>query len=232
MARVLLSEVRSYKDLNDKVGYTVSEPYDEYYRPMKISNVQKSRRTDLAKRLDTIFEGLLITAYESQRQYSIISGLDEINRLSGTMVYRIEDIEEARQEYLDAVDGIYDPDRRLPGRADEAIYGMLAVLMRHLDDAYYYSRDRARAIAEEEGNFVYEYSELAEALRAGYTRKRWNTIMDGRERDSHAELNGTVIPIDQPFMARGGLLQFPGDDSMGVSDEELVNCRCSLSYQK
>ena len=238
MARVLLSEVTDYKDLNEKVGYTISEDYVDYYAPMRISKSQKEKRADLARRLDTVFEGLLIYIYESQQAYSVLSGLDEINRMSGTTTIQISGIsaiyqnaiDTAEAEYLEAVEDIYDPDGVLPIRARETILEMIAVLMRHSDDAYYYSRDRARAIAEEEANFVYEYTDLADAIEEGYQYKTWETIMDGRERESHAELNGVTVEITEPFEAQGGLLMFPGDDSLGASDDELANCRCSCSY--
>ena len=238
MAQVLLSDVSDYDDLNEKVGYRISEPYDEYFAPMRISKAQKEKRADLAKRLDDVFEGLLIYVYESQRAYSVLEGLDEINRMSGTTIVQISGlsaiyqsaIDTAREEYLEAIEDIFDPNGVLPLHAEETILATLTVLMRHSDEAYYYSRDRARAIAETESNYIYEYSELADAIEEGYQYKTWETIMDGRERDSHAELNGVTLPIEEPFEARGGLLAFPGDDSMGASDEELQNCRCSLSY--
>ena len=236
MARVLLSEVKDYADLNAKVGYTISEDYEDYYRPMRISKSQKEKRADLARKLDTAFEGLLIYVYESQQAYSLLEGLDEINRMSGTTIIEMRVpyqniIDETREEYLQAIDGIFDPDGVLPIHAEATILEMLAVLMRHSEDAYYYSRDRARAIAEEEANYIYECSELSEAIEDGCTMKTWNTIMDGRERDSHAEVNGVTIPIEEPFELEGGYVMYPGDDSMGASDSELANCRCSCSYE-
>ncbi|MFA5252736.1 MAG: phage minor head protein, partial [Phycisphaerae bacterium] len=58
---------------------------------------------------------------------------------------------------------------------------------------------------------------------AGVKKKEWITSIDGRERLSHAALNGEVVEMDEPF-SNG--LDYPGDPSGDA--EEVVNCRCSL----
>jgi hypothetical protein len=60
--------------------------------------------------------------------------------------------------------------------------------------------------------------------------KTWVTAHDNRVRSSHVPLNGVTIPFDQPFEAEGGLMMFPGDDSLGAGAEERVNCRCAVLY--
>lgn len=60
-------------------------------------------------------------------------------------------------------------------------------------------------------------------VAAGLKQKEWLTAIDGRERESHAAINGEVVEIDQLF-SNG--LGFPGDPS--GSAEEVVNCRCVL----
>jgi len=49
----------------------------------------------------------------------------------------------------------------------------------------------------------------------------WSTSIDGRERDSHRELNGEIIPIGGTF---SNDLHYPGDSS-GIPSE-IINCRC------
>lgn len=46
-------------------------------------------------------------------------------------------------------------------------------------------------------------------------------------RDSHIELHGTTIPLEDDFHAAGGPMFYPGDDSR-VGPEEICNCRCYL----
>lgn len=54
-------------------------------------------------------------------------------------------------------------------------------------------------------------------------QKEWLTSLDGRERDSHAAINGQVVGMNQAFS--NGLM-YPGDPSGNAS--EVVNCRCTL----
>lgn len=56
-------------------------------------------------------------------------------------------------------------------------------------------------------------------------KKGWSAHTDGRERASHAALDGDFVDIDDEF-ANG--LQYPGDP--GGEPEEVYNCRCSLVY--
>ena len=51
----------------------------------------------------------------------------------------------------------------------------------------------------------------------------WSTSIDGRERDSHREIDGEIIPIGGTF-SNG--LRYPGD-SNGIPSE-IINCRCQV----
>lgn len=64
-------------------------------------------------------------------------------------------------------------------------------------------------------------------------RKKWIATLDARTRDSHAELDGQVVDIDEPFVThnRDGSLaeiMFPGDPQ--ADGEQVWNCRCTLGY--
>lgn len=54
--------------------------------------------------------------------------------------------------------------------------------------------------------------------------KVWIAASDSRTRDSHAELDGEAVPVDQPFS--NGLM-YPGDQSTG-DPAETINCRCTM----
>jgi PBSX family phage portal protein len=58
---------------------------------------------------------------------------------------------------------------------------------------------------------------------AGVKKKVWIGRDDGRERQSHIELNNMVVDIDEPFP--NGLM-FAGDPNGSAS--EVCNCRCSI----
>ena len=100
----------------------------------------------------------------------------------------------------------------------------------HKEEPYYYSADRARFMSEDQANVIYSMSEFGDALYDGMAFKTWETIGDNRVRNSHLEVEGMTIPIEEPFMLEGGLVQFPGDDSLGADSSEIIGCRCSLSF--
>lgn len=58
--------------------------------------------------------------------------------------------------------------------------------------------------------------------------RRWVTNLDGRERESHAAMNGQEVGLDEPFISGDGhRLMYPGD---GPPDE-AINCRCVVTYR-
>lgn len=62
-------------------------------------------------------------------------------------------------------------------------------------------------------------------------QKKWRTMRDERVRHSHAVMNNQRVGFMDPFVSGlGGLLVFPGDTSLGASDADIYNCRCSLEY--
>ncbi len=69
-----------------------------------------------------------------------------------------------------------------------------------------------------------------QAAKLGATMKQWVTIGDGHVRSSHVAAGGQTKPVDEPFELEGGLLQYPGDGSLGASLGETINCRCATAY--
>lgn len=54
-------------------------------------------------------------------------------------------------------------------------------------------------------------------------KKQWIATLDGVTRDRHADIDGEIRDIDEPFS--NGLMQ-PGDDA--GPPEEVINCRCTM----
>jgi SPP1 gp7 family putative phage head morphogenesis protein len=83
---------------------------------------------------------------------------------------------------------------------------------------------RAERIARTEMVGALNEGEWVSAKNSGViAEKEWMTQGDERVRDSHAELDGVRIPLDEPF-ANG--LMYPGDQTGDPS--EIINCRCTL----
>jgi len=56
--------------------------------------------------------------------------------------------------------------------------------------------------------------------------KKWHTMLDGRQRHAHEELDGDEKPFDEPFVNSIGPIMRPGDpDADGAN---VYNCRCAL----
>lgn len=66
-----------------------------------------------------------------------------------------------------------------------------------------------------------------ETLRKeGHQYKEWSTVIDGRERETHAEADGQVVGIQNYFRVGGASCAYPGDDMLPPS--ESINCRCTI----
>lgn len=102
--------------------------------------------------------------------------------------------------------------------------------LRNGDTPYFTSDDRAVLIAENESQNTFNKQDYIDAIKSGKTRKQWVDIRDKRERKTHREVGGTIIPIEDYFLVGNSLLLYPHDYSMNPEVKETVNCRCSIRY--
>ena len=87
--------------------------------------------------------------------------------------------------------------------------------------------NRAVRIARTEGHRI-QCTSTMDAMQTAKDRgadvvKQWDSTLDARTRDSHAQIDGEIREVDKPFS--NGLM-FPGDPSGSAA--EVVNCRCAL----
>lgn len=119
------------------------------------------------------------------------------------------------------------------------------------------AQGRAVGIATTETNYTAEFSKATEAravkkaltaksllgiltgvkarvvfapVSAESLRKTWVSQLDDRTRPAHAEADFQDVDFDEPFNVGGEQMMEPGDDSMGASDENLINCRCTAVF--
>lgn len=95
----------------------------------------------------------------------------------------------------------------------------------------------ARRVAMTEVNIAYNTARQAAIKKAGIEFKAWLSSHGPHVRPAHAEAEAMYIddpiPIDDPFEVMGEQLMFPGDDSLGASLENIINCQCiQLAAQK
>jgi hypothetical protein len=95
----------------------------------------------------------------------------------------------------------------------------------------------AKRIARTEVGIAYETARDQASRDAGIEFKAWLSSHGPNVREAHAQAEEDYIDdpigIDEPFVVMGEQLMFPGDDSLGASLENIINCMCvRLAAQK
>lgn len=90
----------------------------------------------------------------------------------------------------------------------------------------------AMRIVRTESGRVYnsgEYDSVTHAAKQGVElAKVWIASSDDRTRESHEDLDGKRIPVDEEFKINGFSALYPGD--FGVAKED-IHCRCTVGYE-
>lgn len=192
--------------------------YREYFEVMDIPLADRRKREKLAEDIDDVWiEILAIYAVAREHQMAV-----DLARIEREYLEKLSDVlreagvrEEIIQNYLD----------------DVAVNEMEVTQKRYMDDPYWISAERSVEIATNDSNKIWHETEFIDAVNSGKRFKRWITMRDERVRDTHAEIDGVTIPINDAFVVGNSLMMFPGDTfTYGASLEETVNCRCWLEY--
>ena len=214
--------VSSYDELNIRPDNRRSEPYKEYFSKMSISDKEKQERIAFSEQMEEVVLYILaliettIESGETKREYIQTQFYDKY--LDVIASYMLIDTY-IKQYALDVTKQIID-----------ATFERFSAEDKSITDDYYLSNDRTMFISECEANSILNYRQYSKAVKAGKTKKKWIDVGDKRERKTHLEVGGTILPIDEPFSVGDSLLQFPKDTSLGASADEVVNCRCSIQY--
>ena len=198
----------------DELNSLSRETYEEFFDVMPISKDQKTDRVLIAMALeDRFLEILSLVEIRQKRNEPWLGEVIELFTLAFLAVAtrRIDDDE-------------------IRAKAERFGQEVGLSTFQHQGEEYMTSADRAINMAATESNAIMCYGEIADAIKQGMTMKTWRTIIDGRERDAHHEVNGTTIPITEPFEVGGELLMYPLDDSLGASADNIANCRCCAIY--
>lgn len=211
-----------------------SMPYREYFGDMYLDPEDKEKRIKMAKELEHVFLFLFAT---------MVTLGEAVENIPFSMLY--QNIENKYwavvEKYISSDGGGFTP-RRLSEESrralENSIRDYISRQTREIVDAttdnfgddYFTSEDRAEVISENQTNGVENNADMFEAVDYGFTHKTWVTMNDNRVRDTHAEVDGVVLPIEEPFQVGDSELLFPMDISLGASAEEVVNCRCTVEY--
>ena len=198
----------------DELHSLSREHYEEYFGEMRIPEDAKKDRVLVAMALE---DGFL----------DVLSWI-QVKKERGEQFF-LESIPLFQQAFLAAAITRVD-DEQIRQTAQEFAEDVALSTYNHQDDDYFLSVDRAINMAATESNAINCYGELADARKAGKKTKKWNTVMDGREREWHGEVNGTTLSLEEPFEVGGELLMHPLDMSLGASADNIANCRCWLTF--
>jgi SPP1 gp7 family putative phage head morphogenesis protein len=98
-------------------------------------------------------------------------------------------------------------------------------LGRRVKDAFSQAdRGRCEVIAQTETATAFGVARQASQEQAGITHKEWLSAQDDRVRDSHGEVDGQIVAVDEPFNVGGVQMMHPCAD--GAPAREVINCRC------
>lgn len=194
-----------------------SMPFKQFFGEMDLSQEQKDVREDTAKKIEKFMRDALIAMYY----------------MTQNVIFDYGEAEEAiSKPYNDLLKELAIPLTAFftMSHVISVTTEIISATLNHPDDPYFYSNDRAKLIAENESNSIWNDSQYQDAILTGKTRKEWRAILDSRTRATHVIANGQVVPIDQPFEVGDSFLQFPRDTSLGAQIDEIANCRCTALF--
>lgn len=199
----------------DELNSLSRDTYEEYFDEMRIPAASKRDRVLVAMKLE---DGFL----------DVLSWM-QIKKERGEQFY-LDSIPMFEAAFLAAALTRIDDDS-IRQTANDFANDVALSTFNNQDKPYFFSVDRAINMAATESNAINCYGELADARLLGRKSKKWNTIVDGKEREWHEEVNGLTIPIEEPFEVAGDLLMYPLDTSLGAGADNIANCRCWLTYE-
>lgn len=198
-------------------GSLRSMPFDRFFGEMDLSQEQKDKRKRTAREIQQFMLLAIMSMYNMMEE-----GGYDFSDASRIITQRYNDLLDELGLSLTAF--------FVASHVESTAAEIVSATLNHPDDPYFFSTDRARLIAENEANSIYNDAQFQDAILTGKTRKGWRAILDSRTRQTHIVANGQEIPIDLPFEVGDSLLMFPRDMSLGASPDEIVNCRCTAYY--
>lgn len=207
MASRIIDELKSIKQEVDESA--IRKSIIDFFDDMDVDDVEK--RTETAINLEKVVRNILLLA------------------LAGEMA-REELINQLITEYsMVIVASGYRPNY---GHIERVCTDIVDGTLERLETPYMTSTDRSIVIAETEVNNAANNDEYLEAKENGMTEKVWHTMEDNKVRQTHQELDGATIGIDELFQVGDAEMRFPCDEELAYdSPQETVGCRCWLEFQ-
>ena len=201
---------REIDELNE-LGERVID-YEEYFGEMELTEKEKEKRIELAKKFEILFLFFFLS-YSKQQKIDYESMIYE--------KYIVIALEFLKQEKVPAY--VDDYARRL---ADDVVQ----TTIEHEGEEFYTSIERGMLISANEANALGNYNQQAQAIKAGMRYKTWITEKDNKVRSTHREVDNIKIGIFESFQVGDSFMMFPKDTSLGASIKEIAGCRCVAKY--
>ncbi len=183
-------------------------------------NMQVLMKHDLYIPSMELLDGNSLDAHIGNRYAEMLSRISDAKRAGDIN-------QEEMDEALKALRGLVDPSDPIGKEID----GLLSNVYK-VNKKAGISQSRAVTIARTEATFARNLGfEDVYANNPFVKGKRWNSLHDKDVRDSHLKVDGAVVKIGEPFKLDGGLMNRPGDSSLGAGAEEIVNCRCRITAE-
>lgn len=188
---------------------------EQFFEPMVLTDLQRKNRIELARKLEDDFMFMLYW-------------LDTYDK-SGLLLPHEKLIDEYVSRVEKSVGDKYLNEYR-KGIINSHAIDFADVMARHKGEEWYVSPERATVSAENTANDIMNDVDYESAVTNGIKYKKWYTVLDGKERQSHADIDGKKIPINDLFFVGGSIMRYPRDEMYGANAAEIINCRCSLIY--
>ena len=198
-----------------RLGKARSEPFDQYFEQMDLTDAQKKERVSFSEDTEDVLM-LILALIAIQKAFD---GLDR-----EYVTYQLE------TQYRAVTERYTDIDEYLETYIQDFSSGFVDTTFENINDIWFISEDRAMFDAENEANTTLNYKDYLKAMLSGKTMKTWKTYGDSRVRKTHKPLDGKTIPIKDLFVVGDSFMRFPKDTSRGANPKEYINCRCSVKY--
>lgn len=233
---------------------------DSYYEPMQIGKDGKQRRRELAELLTDAFLFFFATFEVHKEHQSVLTKQlyvqlladkisEALTNVTGIDSYMSSHIRELSKEVVDTTFKRASDSRETESKGPQnlssvrTIPGPSAPSLNNntgglppggeeiREEGYWLSYKRAEDIAKSEANTFLNYTDFVEAKAEGKTMKTWLTMLDDKVRNTHEEVEGRTIGIDESFVVGNSLMKFPHDLSESPDPHEVIGCRCAVEYK-
>ena len=238
----------------------ILDSLDLYYEPMQISKDDKARRRELCELLIDAFLFFFSTYEVHKEHQSVLTKQlyaqlladkvsEAVSKVTGIDSYMSDHIREmSRQVVNTTFEKVGKPDnsedsinqaRRIKNAPpyyepldspERQSSGSPRIDEREYESDYWLSYKRAEDIAKSEANTFLNYTDYLDAKESGKRVKTWLTMLDDKVRETHSEVEGQTIGIDEVFTVGDSLMKFPHDLSESPNPKEVIGCRCSVEY--